>query len=110
MTFNHQCNALDTDSDSDHFMHLILHGLRTDCIEKKQKLEKVLLPRLLSCVSLGKHGLRKFKKMLDYFNINFKEGALLSFLIIAGEVKFLKKYKRKITPSLSRHLRRSHVH
>ena len=83
-------NALDLVilSPSDHFMHLILHGLRTDCIEKKQKLEKVLLPRLLSCVSLGKQGLGKFKKLLDFFNVNFKEGALLSFLIISGELMF----------------------
>ena len=28
--------------------------------------------------------------MLDLFNINFKEGALLSFLIISGEVKFIR--------------------
>jgi len=84
-------NALDLVilSPSDHFMHLILHGLRTDCIDKNQELEKVLLPRLLSCVSLGKHGLKKFKKMLDHFSVNFKEGALLSFLIIAGEVMFI---------------------
>ena len=27
--------------------------------------------------------------MLHFFNVNFKEGALLSFLIIAGEVKFI---------------------
>ena len=87
-------NALDLMilSPSDHFMHLILHGLKSNCIDKNQELEKVLLPRILSCVSLGKHGLRKFKKMLDYFNVNFKEGALLSFLIIAGEVKFTKKF------------------
>ena len=86
-------NALDLVilSPSDHFMHLILHGLRTDCIDKNQELDKVLLPRLLSCVSLGQHGLGKFRKMLHFFNVNFKEGALLSFLIIAGKVKFLKK-------------------
>jgi len=84
-------NALDLVilSPSDHFMHLILHGLKSNCIDKNQELEKVLLPRILSCVSLGKHGLRKFKKMLDYFNVNFKEGALLSFLIIAGNVMFI---------------------
>ena len=89
-------NALDLVilSPSNHFMHLILHGLRTDCIEKKQKLEKVLLPRLLSCVSLGKHGLGKFRIMLDFFNVNFKEGALLSFLIISGELMFLKSFKK----------------
>ena len=89
-------NALDLVilSPSDHFMHLILHGLRTDCIDKNQELEKVLLPRLLSCISLGKHGLGKFKKMLDFFNVNFKEGALLSFLIISGELMFLKSFKK----------------
>ena len=105
-------NALDLVilSPSDHFMHLILHGLKTNCIDKNQELEKVLLPRLLSCVSLGKHGLRKFKKMLDYYNVNFKEGALLSFLIIAGEVKFIKKFKRKMMPSFSQCLRQCHVH
>ena len=87
-------NALDLVilSPSDHFMHLILHGLRTDCIDKNQELEKVLLPRLLSCISLGKNGLGKFKKMLDFFNVNFKKGALLSILIVAGEVKFLNHY------------------
>ena len=105
-------NALDLVilSPSDHFMHLILHGLKSNCIDKNQELEKVLLPRILSCVSLGKHGLRKFKKMLDYFNVNFKEGALLSFLIIAGEVKFIKKFKRKMMPSFSQCLRQCHVH
>ena len=83
-------NALDLVilSPSDYFMHLILRGLELNCL-KYQDLEKVLLPRLLSCVSLGQHGLEKFKKMLDFFNVNFKKGALLSILIVAGEVKFL---------------------
>ena len=83
-------NALDLVilSPSDHFMDLILDGLEANCVDKNKELEKVLLPRLLSCVSLGMVG--KFKKMLDFFNVNFKEGALLSFLIISGEVKFIK--------------------
>ena len=83
-------NALDLAilSPTDHFMDLILDVLEANCIERHQELEKVLLPRLLSCVSLGKNG--KFKKMLDFFNVNFKEGALRSFLIISGEVKFIR--------------------
>ena len=60
--------------------------------------------------SLGQHGLGKFRKMLHFFNVNFKEGALLSFLIIAGEVKFIKKFKRKMMPSFSQCLRQCHVH
>ena len=77
-------NALDLVilSPSDHFMHLVLHGLRTNCIDKNEKLEKVLLPRLLSCVSLGE--VNKFKKMMECFNVDFQEGALLSFLIVSG--------------------------
>jgi len=81
-------NALDLVilSPSDHFMDLILDRLETNCCDKE--LEKVLLPRLLSCVSLGK--VEKFKRMLDFFDVNFQEGALLSFLIIAGEAKFIR--------------------
>ena len=50
-------NALDLVilSPSDHFMHLILHGLKTNCIDKKHEFEMVLISRLLSCVRLGKH-------------------------------------------------------
>ena len=39
-------------------------------------------------MTLGK--VEKFKKMLDFFDINFQQGALLSFLIISGEVKFIR--------------------
>ena len=83
-------NALDLVilSPSDYLMHLILRGLELNYL-MYQDLEKVLLPRLLSCVSLGQHGLGKIKKMLDFFNVNFQKGALLSILIVAGEVKFL---------------------
>ena len=67
-------------------MDLILDELESNRCDKE--LEKVLLPRLLSCVSLGK--VEKFKRMLNFLDVNFKEGALLSFLIIAGETKFEK--------------------
>ena len=33
--------------------------------------------------------MKKFKKMLQYFDLNFQKGALLSFLIISGEAKFI---------------------
>ena len=69
-------------SSSSHFMDQILDGL-----VKEGELEKMLLPRLLSCVTLDKE--EKFKNMLDFFNIHFQEGALLSFLIVSGEVKFI---------------------
>ena len=74
-------------SPSGHFMDLILDGLASNLVEEGE-LEKILLPRLLSCVTLGK--VEKFKKMLDFFDINFQQGALLSFLIISGEVKFIR--------------------
>ena len=73
-------------SPSGHFMDLILNGLASNLVEERE-LEKMLLPSLLSCVTLGK--VEKFKKMLDFFDINFQQGALLSFLIISGEVKFI---------------------
>ena len=89
-------NALDLVilSASDHFIHLILHGLKENFKDQNQELEKVLLPRLLSCVSLGKLGHGKFKKMLNFFNVNFKDGALLSFLILSGETKILREAVR----------------
>jgi len=73
-------------SPGDYFMTLILDGLQANLVGGDE-LDKMLLPRLLSCVTLGK--LKKFKKMLQYFDLNFKEGALLSFLIISGEAKFI---------------------
>ena len=73
-------------SSSSHFMDQILDGLASKLV-KEGELEKMLLPRLLSCVTLDK--VEKFKNMLDFFNIHFQEGALLSFLIVSGEIKFI---------------------
>ena len=70
---------------ADYFMTLILDGLQN--LIGEDELNKMLLPRLLSCVTLGK--MKKFKKMLQYFDLNFQKGALLSFLIISGEAKFI---------------------
>ena len=55
---------------------------------KKGELSKLLLPRLLSCVTQGKG--KKFKKMLEFYEVNFKDGALLSFLILSGEATYIK--------------------
>lgn len=74
-------------SPSVHFMDVVLEGLAANLV-KDEELEKVLLPRLLSCVNLGK--VNKFQRMLDFFDVNFKEGALLSFLIVTGEAKFIR--------------------
>jgi len=74
-------------SPSVHFMDVVLEGLAANLV-KDEELEKVLLPRLLSCVNLGK--VNKFQRMLDFFDVNFKEGALLSFLIVSGEAKFIR--------------------
>ena len=63
-------------------MDVVLEGLAANLV-KDEELEKVLLPRLLSCVNLGK--VNKFQRMLDFFDVNFKEGALLTFLIVSGE-------------------------
>ena len=68
-------------SPSDHFMDLVLDGLMANLVEGEE-LEKMLLPRLLSCVSLGE--VDKFKKMMECFDVDFQEGALLSFLIVSG--------------------------
>jgi len=73
-------------SPSNHFMDLILDGLATNLVEEEE-LERRLLPRLLTCVTLGK--VKKFKKILDFIDANFQQGALLSFLIISGQVKFI---------------------
>ena len=73
-------------SPGDYFITLILDGLQANPMGDDE-LNKMLLPRLLSCVTLGK--MRKFKKMLQYFDLDFQEGALLSFLIISGEAKFI---------------------
>ena len=62
-------------SPGDYFMTLILDGLQENLMGEVE-LDKMLLPRLLSCVTLGK--MKKFKKMLQYFDLNFQEGALLS--------------------------------
>ena len=70
---------------ADYFMTLILDGFQN--LIGEDELNKMLLPRLLSCVTLGK--MKKFKKMLQYFDLNFQKGALLSFLIISGEAKFI---------------------
>merc|ERR1719370_860850 len=67
-------------------MDLVLDGLMANLVEGEE-LDKVLLPRLLSCVSLCK--VNKFKKVLECFNVDFQEGALLSFLTVSGEAKFI---------------------
>ena len=73
-------------SPSNHFMDLILDGLATNLVEEEE-LERRLLPRLLTCVTLG--NVKKFKKILHFCDANFQQGALLSFLIISGQVKFI---------------------
>merc|ERR1719495_1565759 len=73
-------------SPSDHFIDYVLEELASTLV-KKGELSKLLLPRLLSCVTHGK--VNKFKKMLEYYEVNFKDGALLSFLILSGEAIFI---------------------
>merc|ERR1719209_1362172 len=73
-------------SPSDYFMDYVLEELSSTLV-KKGELSKLLLPRLLSCVTHGK--VNKFKKMLEYYEVNFKDGALLSFLILSGEAIFI---------------------
>ena len=73
-------------SPSDYFMDYVLEELASTLV-KKGELSKLLLPRLLSCVSHGK--VNKFKKILEYYEVNFKDGALLSFLILSGEAIFI---------------------
>merc|ERR1719204_1763589 len=72
-------------SPNDHFMDYFLVELASTL--KKGELSKLLLPRLLSCVTQGK--VKKFKKMLEYYEVNFKDGALLSFLILSGEATYI---------------------
>ena len=72
-------------SPNDHFMDYVLVELASTL--KKGELSKLLLPRLLSCVTQGK--VKKFKKMLEYYEVNFKDGALLSFLILSGEATYI---------------------
>jgi len=74
-------------SPSNHFLDLILGGMEANLL-KDEEMEKVVLPKLLSCVNLGK--VKKFEKMLDFFDVNFKEGAVLNFLIVSGGAKFIK--------------------
>merc|ERR1719447_480008 len=73
-------------SPSDHFMDYVLEELASTLV-KRGELSKLLLPRLLSCVTHGK--VKKFKKMLEYYEVNFKDGALLSFLILSGEATYI---------------------
>merc|ERR1719462_124344 len=73
-------------SPSDYFMDYVLEELASTLV-KKGELSKLLLPRLLSCVTHGK--VKKFKKILEYYEVNFKDGALLSFLILSGEALFI---------------------
>ena len=77
-------NALDLVilSPSEHFLGVVLEWLNGNLM-KDGELEKMLLPRLLLCVNLGK--VNKFERMLEFFDVNFQEGALLSFLILSGE-------------------------
>merc|ERR1719447_660814 len=72
-------------SPNDHFMDYVLVELST--LVKKGELSKLLLPRLLSCVTQGK--VKKFKKMLEFYEVNFKDGALLSFLLLSGEATYI---------------------
>merc|ERR1719447_971242 len=72
-------------SPNDHFMDYFLVELASTL--KKGELSKLLLPRLLSCVTQGK--VKKFKKMLVFYEVNFKDGALLSFLILSGEATYI---------------------
>ena len=73
-------------SPSDHFMDYVLEELASTLV-KKGELSKLLLPRLLSCVTQGK--VKKFKKMLEFYEVDFKDGALLSFLILSGEATYI---------------------
>ena len=73
-------------SPSDYFMDYVLEELSSTLV-KKGELSKLLLPRLISCVTHGK--VNKFKKILEYYEVNFKDGALLSFLILSGEAIFI---------------------
>merc|ERR1719209_402130 len=73
-------------SPSDYFMDYVLEELSSTLV-KEGELSKLLLPRLISCVTHGK--VNKFKKMLEYYEVNFKDGALLSFLILSGEAIFI---------------------
>ena len=73
-------------SPSNYFMDYVLEELASTVV-KKGELSKLLLPRLLSCVTHGK--VNKFKKILEYYEVNFKDGALLSFLILSGEAIFI---------------------
>ena len=74
-------------SPSDYFMDYVLEEL-SSTLAKKGELSKLLLPRLLSCVTQGK--VKKFKKMLVFYEVNFKDGALLSFLILSGKTTYIK--------------------
>ena len=53
---------------------------------KKGELGKLLLPRLLSSATHVK--VKKFKRILGYYNANFRCDALLLFLILLGEANF----------------------
>ena len=53
---------------------------------KKGELGKLLLPRLLSSAIQVK--VKKFKRILGYYNANFRCDALLLFLILLGEANF----------------------
>merc|ERR1719495_1463338 len=74
-------------SPSDYFMDYVLEELSSTLV-KKGELSKLLLPRLISCVTHGK--VNKFKKMLVFYEVNFKDGALLSFLILSGKTTYIK--------------------
>ena len=81
-------NVLDMvlSSPSGYFMDYVLEELASTLV-KKGELSKLLLPRLLSCVTHGK--VNRFKKILEYYEVNSKDGALLSFLILSGEAIFI---------------------
>ena len=77
--------VIQSDDDSDYIMNILLEWL--DETLTSEELHKELLPKLLSCVKFDKVNI--FRTMLKYFHVNFKESALLSFLIVSGEAKFI---------------------
>ena len=88
-------------SPSDYFLDYVLEELASTLV-KKGELSKLLLPRLLSCVTHGK--VNRFKKILEYYEVNFKDGALLSFLILSGDAIFISLTTPVAASSTSMHL------
>ena len=72
-------------SKSAYFIPTILDVLEDDL--EIEEFQKVLLLRLETCGLKNK--MEHFVKLLDYFDINYKEGALLSTLISQGNTKFI---------------------